>query len=193
MKYIQYSRIQSSLAAPSIPLILKKPLDLKDVLPFLVPEQVPEWEIWMASKRRHWKEKDGRFWARLSIPAALRPLFGNKTQLTEPLGGDLRVADRNHAAAVARLQAKLDKARIQVATEKIPASTPVPRPLTVHDRELVVWEHYTRTLRAIEEKRASMPTPAEIEVEYELAMQRIEAGEANPDRGIASQINLSTD
>lgn len=38
-----------------------------------------------------------------------------------------------------------------------------------------------------------MPTPAEIEVEYELAMQRIEAGEANPDRGIASQINLSTD
>lgn len=147
----------------------------------------------MAAKRRHWKEKDGRFWARLSIPAALRPLFDNKTQLTEPLGGDLRVADRNHAAAVARLQAQLDEARGRLATSQQPANTPILRSMTEHDRETIVWEHYTRTQRAIEEKRASMPTPAEIEAEFEIAMQRIEAGEANPDRGIASQINLYTD
>ncbi|WP_373457463.1 DUF6538 domain-containing protein [Pseudogemmobacter lacusdianii] len=57
----------------------------------------------MAAKRRHWKEKDGRYWARLAIPAHLRSHFGNKTQLTEALGGDLKVADRNHSAAVARL------------------------------------------------------------------------------------------
>lgn len=147
----------------------------------------------MAARRRHWKEKDGRFWARLSIPAALRPLFDNKTQLTEPLGGDLRVADRNHAAAVARLQAQLDEARGRLTASQQLANTPALRSLTEHDREAIVWDHYTRTLRAIEEKRASMPTPAEIEAEFELAMQRIEAGEANPDRGIASQINLSTD
>ena len=48
----------------------------------------------MAAKRRHWKEKDGRYWARISIPLELKPFFNNKTQLTEPLGGDLRIADK---------------------------------------------------------------------------------------------------
>lgn len=90
----------------------------------------------MAAKRRHWKEKDGRFWARLAIPLALRPFFDNKTQLTEPLGGDLREADRNHAAAVARLQAMIDAAR---------------------------------------------------------AMQRIEVGEASPDKGFTAPFNDATD
>jgi len=94
-------------------------------VPFLVPEQVPEWGNLDGFEASSLEGKDGRFWARLSIPAALRPLFGNKTQLTEPLGGDLRVADRNHAAAVARLQAQLDETRIRVAAEKVPANTPV--------------------------------------------------------------------
>lgn len=65
----------------------------------------------MAAKRRHWKEKDGRFWARVSVPVALRPYFLGKTQLAEPLGGDRRVADRRHAAAVARLFEQLESAK----------------------------------------------------------------------------------
>ena len=36
----------------------------------------------MAAKRRHWKEKDGRYWARISIPLELKPFFDNKTQLS---------------------------------------------------------------------------------------------------------------
>ena len=76
-----------------------------------MPEQVRESGFVMAAKRRHWKEKTGRFWARIAIPKDLQPCFDGKTQLTEPLGGDLRIADRNHAAAVARLQARIDSAR----------------------------------------------------------------------------------
>jgi hypothetical protein len=57
----------------------------------------------MAAKRRHWKEKGGRFWARISVPKSLQATLG-KTELIEALGGDRRAADRNHAAAVARLQ-----------------------------------------------------------------------------------------
>lgn len=126
----------------------------------------------MAARRRHWKEKGGRFWACLSIPVVLRPMFG-KTQLTEPLGGDLRLADRNHAAAVARLQAMLDAARGQIG-QAIQG-----KPLTKDDQEELIWKHYQTELQRIEAKRAAMPTPAQIDAEYELAMQRLEAGDAS--------------
>ncbi|GAB1362305.1 hypothetical protein MASR1M32_15410 [Rhodobacter sp.] len=94
----------------------------------------------MAGKRRHWKEKDGRFWARISIPAALRPMFDNRTQLTEPLGGDLRIADRNHPAAVARLQAQLDAARGRSNGRSVNSDTLPPiRNLTASDQEHAAW------------------------------------------------------
>ena len=148
----------------------------------------------MAAKRRHWKEKDGRFWARVSIPYALRPMFGNKTQLTEPLGGDLRVADRNHPAAVARLLSRLDEARGTLAesAECFEVSAPL-RPMTASDQEIAAWTHYTETLTAIEQKRASFPSPAEIAEELERTMQRIESGDADPDRGYTSRFNINTD
>jgi hypothetical protein len=147
----------------------------------------------MAGKRRHWKEKDGRFWARISIPVALRPRFENKTQLTEALGGDLKVADRNHAAAVARLQAMIEAARGRIAStdQTRPASNPTT--LTDHDLEGLAWSHYAKTLKAIQLNRMAMPTPGEIEAEFEAAMQRIEAGEASPDKGITAPFNYATD
>lgn len=148
----------------------------------------------MAAKRRHWKEKDGRFWARVAIPAALRPFFGNKTQLTEPLGGDRRVADRNHPAAVARLQAQIEQARrafegAQALTEPVSRL----RQVTSDDHEHAVWNHYTGVLEAHEQRRAGMPTPSEISAAYELVMQRIEAGEADPQRNPVAMFNVYTD
>ncbi|MDR5650974.1 hypothetical protein [Ruixingdingia sedimenti] len=160
----------------------------------------------MAAKRRHWKEKDGRFWARIAIPVKLRPLFGNKTELIEPLGGDLRIADRNHAAAVARLQAKLDYARSTTtvdarhdATTLIsdetahPTPDPVLRTLTEADTENAVWEQYTKTLADDAARRAAMPTPEEIEQEREKVFERIEAGEVDADTRLTSAFNVYTD
>lgn len=148
----------------------------------------------MAAKRRHWKEKDGRLWARLSIPNELRPWFGNKTQLTEPLGGDRRIADRNHSAAVARLQDKLAEARAaRSETPPVPSPPPSLRNVTTDDQSHAAWHHYQGTLAGLEEKRSRMPTSAEIDAEHELLMQRIESGEADPARGIASIFNLYTD
>jgi integrase len=126
----------------------------------------------MAAKRRHWKQKDGRFWARISIPVALRPIFDGKTQLTEPLGGDLRVADKNHAAALARLQEKIENARSKLGSATTPAmSEPMLRALTPADNERAGWLHYTGMLQADERNRASMPTPADIDEELEKSMQ----------------------
>lgn len=147
----------------------------------------------MAAKRRHWKEKNGRFWARISIPEALRPYFSGKTQLTEALGGDLRVADQKHAAAVARLQAQIARA---AGSLPLPSSTELEsslRALTPELQEHAVWQHYTIVLGHDEQKRASMPTPEEIEAEHERAMKRIEAGEGDPSRGPVAVFNVSTD
>ena len=150
----------------------------------------------MAAKRRHWKEKDGRFWARIAIPTALQPLLEGKTQLTEALGGDLRTADRNHAAAVARLQSKLHDARrlltipVQIISGGSESSF---RSITSDDREQAVWDQYTFTLAQNAAKRAAMPTSKEIADEYELLMQRIEAGDADPHRNPIGMFNVYTD
>lgn len=148
----------------------------------------------MAAKRRHWKEKDGRFWARVAIPVALRPSFGNKTELTEPLGGDRRVADRNHAAAVARLQAQIEQAKRAIeGTQTLKEPVSSLRQVTSDDYEHAVWNHYTGVQEAQEQKRAGMPTPLEISAAYEQLMRRIEAGQADPQRNPVAMFNVYTD
>ena len=171
-----------------------------------MPEQVPELGFGMAAKRRHWKEKKGRFWARISIPSALRPFFGNKTELIEPLGGDLRIANRNHAAAVARLQTRVDEARGMMTNsaqnvtgdsrspviDAVASAAPV-RALTDADLESAVWETYTTTLAEDAAKRASMPTPKEIEEEREKVFERLARGEVDVFMRQTSVFNVHTD
>ncbi len=147
----------------------------------------------MSAKRRHWKEKDGRFWARIAVPKALQSILG-KSELIEPLGGDRKVADRNHAAAVARLQEQI--ATAAVLREPVPTPPHVDtmlRAITAADEEHAVWTHYTDTLQRDEDKRAAMPTKDEIAAEHERAMQRIDAGDGGPDRHPVMIFNLSTD
>ncbi len=67
------------------------------------------------------------------------------------------------------------------------------RPVNAQDKEQLAWDHYVNTLQEIEQKRASMPTQFEVQEEFEKAMQRIEAGDAGPDRGYTSRFNVATD
>ena len=60
----------------------------------------------MAGQVRHLKVKDGRFNARIAVPAALRALAG-RSELTVPLGGERRAALKLLPEAVARLQRQL--------------------------------------------------------------------------------------
>jgi integrase len=172
---------------------LKKTLDFKGLVPSLVPEAVPELGMIVAAKRRHWKEKDGRFWARMAVPKELQPIIG-KSEIIIALGGDLRAAQRAHAAAVAQLQAQIEQAPGGVAPKRsLPAPVRIPRPLTQEDCERAAWAHFSATLKADEEKRLELPTQAEIAAEHEKAMQRGEAGEADPALGLAAMINVYTD
>lgn len=145
----------------------------------------------MTAKRRHWHEKDGRFWARIAIPKDLQTFFG-KTQLTEPLGGDLRAADRAHAGAVARLQDQIREAQAKQVNSQASALLPVVlMPITREHVEQAVWDHYTHVLGKDEMKRAAMPTPDEVEAEHERIFQRIVTGEV--EQTPIAQINASVD
>ena len=159
----------------------------------------------MAAKRRHWKEKDGRYWARIAIPKDLQPCFDGKTELTESLGGDLRIADRNHAAAVARLQARIESARrSRPCATKAGIDDPATaatvtagprehlRTLTDEDVEEVVWETYSGVLAADAAKRSAMPSAGDIDEERERILARIEQGEVDV-TSPASVFNLYTD
>lgn len=68
----------------------------------------------MAGKLRHWKEKGGRFYARVAVPKPLIPFVG-KSELLESLGGDRRAAMRKHPGAVAVLQAQVIAAERRAA------------------------------------------------------------------------------
>lgn len=148
----------------------------------------------MAGKRRHWKEKNGRFWARVSIPVAMRPFFTGKTQLAEALGGDLRIADMKHAAAVARLQGKIEQVRRSKVVVLTPsAAEKTTRELSFADHEQAVWLHYTAALAADDTKRATMAKPADIAVAHEAVMRRIDAGEGDPSLNPVGMFNIATE
>lgn len=134
----------------------------------------------MAGKLRYWKEKGGRFWARIAVPERLRPYLENpRSELLEPLGGDRRIALRLHPAAVARLQHEIAQAE-QKANAGNPAQHRPASPrsvITTADFGRAVWQRYMATLEADDTKRGQYPTEADIEAEHQRLMKRAQAGE----------------
>lgn len=79
----------------------------------------------MAGKIRNLLPRNGRYYARLTVPAPLRPIVG-KRELTEPLGADRTVALRLLSSALHRMQIELDHARDRSATLNPTARTKRP-------------------------------------------------------------------
>lgn len=65
----------------------------------------------MAGKLRHWKERNGRYSARVVVPKLLRPYLDGKAELEIQLGGDRRGALRKHATAVSAIHRQIELAR----------------------------------------------------------------------------------
>lgn len=147
----------------------------------------------MAAGRRHWKEKSGRFYARIAVPKALVPVLG-KTELIESLGGDRRAADRAHAAAVARLMGQIAQTSHQLG---LPANRQLqPGPIPVagpEDIARLVWAHHEAVLRTDDQTRLAMPTMVDFQAEHDRLVQRIGAGELDGRSGMVSTINAYTD
>ncbi|WP_426034468.1 hypothetical protein, partial [Cypionkella sp. TWP1-2-1b2] len=124
----------------------------------------------MAGKLRYWKEKDGRFWARIAVPVNLRPFLDNpRSELIEPLGGDRRLALRLHSAAVARLQLEVAaaKQRESSANPKLLKVASPRTPIATADFGRAVWQRYSAALEADDANRERFPSKAEIDAEYD--------------------------
>nr|WP_298096418.1 DUF6538 domain-containing protein [uncultured Shinella sp.] len=85
----------------------------------------------MAKNTRYLLNRDGRYFARIVIPAELRPFLDNKTELRAPLGADRRTALARLHTAVAELQARMAVAERRKALAHGEAITPGRYPLPV--------------------------------------------------------------
>jgi len=68
-----------------------------------------------------------------------------------------------------------------------------PVALTANDLDLAAWTRHQETLQNDNQKRASMPTQAQMDVELERLMQIIEAGGVDVERDPYGMINLYSD
>jgi integrase len=131
----------------------------------------------MAGAVRHLVERDGRYWARLVVPALLRPIIG-KTELRQPLGGDRRLALRSLPAAVADLQDRLTNAEAKVGKS---APAPLPRRSRPLDPHALARTHYSEEIALDERLRDTAPRATLISIDdsYVGALREIAAGRAD--------------
>ncbi|WP_237061407.1 hypothetical protein [Loktanella sp. M215] len=94
----------------------------------------------MAGKLRHFQLRDGRYYARLVIPKSLRAYLDNKTELREPLGGDLRAAERKHPGVLAGLFQIIAIAEQQRASAEGELAVPGRYPLSAQQIALQSYE-----------------------------------------------------
>ena len=134
----------------------------------------------MAGKLRYWKEKDGRFFARVAVPKRLQPYLDRpRGELIEALGADRRVALRIHPAAVARLQSEIAAAeqKVNAGTARQFEHQPARTPITTADFGRAVWHRYEEALEEDETKRERYPSSSEIAAEHDLLLKKVQSGQ----------------
>lgn len=70
-----------------------------------------------SGKHKNLEDRNGRYWARLSVPKALRPII-QQSELWEALGPDLTIAKRKLPGVLGRMQDRLNEAREQLQAEQ---------------------------------------------------------------------------
>ncbi len=130
----------------------------------------------MAGRIRYLKEKNGRFYARVAVPKALRDHLGGKSELIEALGADRRKALRKHPEAVRRLLARIEEARRAAASQGPSESAevspsdieelPTTFQLTGEILSRFAIEYYDYLLKDYEKKRAELPSDLEKQASY---------------------------
>ena len=110
----------------------------------------------MAGRVRHLNERNGRYEARLAVPARLRRLIG-KREFVEALGGDRREALRRLPSAIAKFHAQIDAAQKALEATSVP---PVARTAPLETAEQLALHHYNRLVQMDEEgRRQGAPFP----------------------------------
>jgi len=137
----------------------------------------------MAGKNRGLQCREGRYYARIIVPEALRAVIG-KTELRTPLGADRRDAIRKLPIALADFGEQIERARCIAGGGK-----PVPAPLSnveiaklVYNEELAIDE-LERDLIIPEFERSEFK--ALFEPARKKALRRVASGDAKNDEAAA--------
>jgi hypothetical protein len=112
------------------------------------------------AKRTHLLNRNGRYTARLSVPAALRPII-MKRELLESLGPDRADALRKLPGAIGRMQDVLNAARQELDAGRKPSSPP-PTPGRILSLRNLAKAHFDAELAKHDvERRADLSPFAE--------------------------------
>jgi hypothetical protein len=113
----------------------------------------------MAGKIRNLLPRNGRYYARITVPASLRPIVG-KRELTEPLGADRTVALRPFSSAIHCMQIELDHARDRAASLN-PATQTRRRTLSIRQMALapIAMPRWSTTRRSKAFRAPMIPNP----------------------------------
>jgi integrase len=134
----------------------------------------------MAGSVRHLLSRNGRFYARVAVPQALRSTVG-KRELLEPIGADRTQALRALPAAVARMQATIGRAREDGKVGK-PLSPPRIKGRALSPRQMALV-HYSDQMSFDEELRNTDHRYASgfIDDEYVALLKRCSSGASSND------------
>jgi integrase len=131
------------------------------------------------AKRTHLLNRNGRYWARLSVPAALRPII-NKRELLESLGPDRTEALRKLPGAVGRMHDVLVAAREEHRPAIKPMAPTVPgRALSLRN---LAGAHYDSEMAIDDAERSFDPAdmPANnaglYQPAYEVMLRNVASG-----------------
>jgi hypothetical protein len=125
----------------------------------------------MAAQLRYFLNRGRRYFARLVVPADLRPYLNGKTELREPLGADRRISIRKHPSAVAALRERIADAEKKRA---IASGKPIENGRYALSPSELAAANYRERLLFDDELRLD-PRYATIEIDDLLAMRLREA------------------
>jgi integrase len=130
------------------------------------------------AKVRHLLDRDGRYYARIGVPAPLRPAIG-KRELLEPLGADRKEALRKLPGAIARMQDSLSAARAESQIGRAPTRQ-VSDGVRLSPRQLAL-SHYADQTNFDDELRNTTPLYSHgfIDDEYVAALRSVIKGAAS--------------
>ncbi len=116
----------------------------------------------MQGRIRHLLERDGRYFARLVIPVALRPFIAGKCELRTPLGADRRIAIKSLPGAVAAIQSQIQTAELRAADA---GQTHLPSARYRMSNDQIALRLYNIRLTHDEQLRNSNPSAVEIGID----------------------------
>ncbi|WP_375763092.1 tyrosine-type recombinase/integrase [Bradyrhizobium sp. Pha-3] len=145
------------------------------------------------AKTKNLLDRNGRYWARLAVPAALRPIIG-KRELLEALGPDLTVAKRKLPGAIGRMQDQLNAAREERAAVSQPLARP-PREGRILSPGNLAKAHFSSELALDDAERSVDPAVIGIRLDeharlfqpaYEVTLRNVASGRFSNEEAAAA-------